>query len=257
MTQQTTPIEIPYPDAEPLTLRISVGACTVDVTPGDGPWVTGSYRDPSGKIPIAVDVDGGSAHIRQRPDVESIAGIFRGAPTLELTLGTQRPFALIVEGGANEVDLSLGGVPLTRLDIKHGAGQVELSFDSPNPADMERLGISTGAGSFEATGLGNANFAEMVAEGGAAKYELEFGGALRRDATVRASTGAASLELELPSTTSARVMAKSVLGATDVGDGFTTVDGRFLTRAAVEGSAPVLEIDASVAVGMLRLETTG
>ena len=257
MTEQVTPIEISHPDAEPLTLRIAVGACTVDIDPGGTTWVTGTYRDPSGKIPISVEVDRGSARIRQHHDVDSITGLFQGgAPKLELMLGAERPFALVVEGGANEVDLSLGGVPLTRLDIKHGAGQVDLSFDNPNPSEMDRLSLATGAGTLDADGLGHANFHELVAECGAAKYELDFSGMLRRSATVRATAGAASVQLAVPSTTPARIQAKSVLGTTDVGDGFTTVGGSFLTRAAVDGSSPTLDIEASVAVGVLRLKTT-
>lgn len=256
MPEQITPIEVPYPEEDgPLSVRVSVGACKLEIGGGGAGWVSGSYRDPGGKIPISVEHGGHSLRIRQRPDVESIIGIFEGAPTLELEFGSGRPFDLVVEGGANEFDLDLGGLPLTGLEIRHGAGQVDLSFDEPNPAEMGRLRITMGAGALDASGLGNANFAELVAEGGAAKYELGFEGELRRPAKARLSTGAAGVELRIPETTAARVRARTTLGSMEVGGGFVTHDGEYWTEAATATGTPVLEMDVTVAVGLFRLRT--
>ena len=253
---QTTPIEIGYPEEADLKLRISVGACKLTLTRGDTHWVAGTYQDPSGKIPISVDQQGGVAHIRQRPDVESLIGILDGSPTLELALGTDRAFRLELEGGANEFALSLGGVPLQDLEIKHGAGKVRLVFDQPNPVEMDRLRIAMGAGSFEGAGLANANFAQFVTEGGAASFELGFDGSLSRSATVRATTGAASVAISIPAAMPARVRPRTTLGTLDVRGEFTIRDGIYWTRAAEAGESPALDFDVSVAVGLLRLDST-
>lgn len=258
MPEQITPIDVAYPDgAERLSVRVSVGACKLDIGRSETGWVTGSYRDPGGKIPISVERNGGALRIRQRPDVESIVGIFEGAPSLRLGFGSDRPFDLVVEGGANEFELDLGGIPITGLEIRHGAGQVDLSFDQPNPAEMERLRIAMGAGALEASGLGNANFGELVAEGGAARYQLGFEGELRRPGKVRASTGAAGVELRVPATTAAKIRARTTLGSTEVGGGFVTRDGEYWTEAADAGASPVVEMDVTVAVGIFRLLTIG
>jgi hypothetical protein len=257
MPEQTTPIRIDHPEADRLSLRISIGACRLKLTGGADTWVSGTYSDPSGKIPIGVNVDGGSAHVRQLPAVESIFGIFEGAPSLELALGGDRPFDLVLEGGASEFDLALGGIPLTAVDIKHGAGQVKIAFADPNPTEMSKIRFTMGAGSLEATGLANANFGELTAEGGAARYELGFDGVLRRSATARVTTGASSVQLTIPASTAAHVRPKATLGSIDAGSGFTTRNGGYLTSPAVAGSSPALDIEATVAVGVLRLRSTG
>jgi hypothetical protein len=254
MPEATIPIEIAYPDAESLSLRVSVGACTLTIVPGGAHvWVEGTYHDPSGKIPLVVDEGTGSVRIRQAPDFESVVGLFQGAPRLDLRLGTARPFSLQVEGGANEVDLSLGGVPITDIDLRHGAGKVEIDFDAPNPVEMATLRLATGAGLLEAEQLANANFAQMVAEGGAAKFELGFGGRLRRDGHVRVSTGAAGVDIAVPSDVPAEISAKATLGSIGVDGGFSGHGGIYSNAAAEAGSAPMLRMDVSVAVGALRL----
>lgn len=256
MGEQTTSVDVAYPEAEELRLRITVGACRVTVTRGAEAWVEGTYHDPSGTIPIVVESDGGSVRIKQRPDVESIVGILKGAPRLELRLGTARPFALAVEGGANDADLELGGIPLSELEVRHGAGQVVVHFSEPNPVEMSKMRLTTGAGTLTATGLAHAGFGQLVAEGGAAKFELDFGGELRRPATATVSTGAASVEIRIPSGTAAKVSSKTVLGSVEVGSGFATHDGEYWTGAAEDGTSPALSVEATVAVGAFRLSTT-
>ena len=98
----------------------------------------------------------------------------------ELEFGKDRPFALTIETGASDFDLDLGGVPLSRLMVRQGAGKFELDFPQPNPEPMELLEISSGAAAIELEKLANANFSEMRLSGGAASYELDFGGVLSR-----------------------------------------------------------------------------
>ena len=53
--------------------------------------------------------------------------------------------------------------------------------------------------------------------------------------------------------TAARIRAESVLGMINTSDGFTTREGGYWTRAAVEGARPLIGIRASVALGTLTL----
>jgi hypothetical protein len=255
MTATSTPIHVPYPQAEDLILRLSIGACNLNLTGGATDWVEGTYRDPSGQIPLVVEGQDGGIHIRQSPDFESVLGIFQGAPTLRLAIGAAHPFALRVESGANEIELELGGVPLTEFDLRHGAGKVELDFEAPNPEPMRRMRLVTGAGFLEAEGLANAGFEDLVVEGGAAKLELDFGGRLVRNASAKVTTGAAGVDITIPADTSATVTAKAVLGGVVIGDGLLASDGGHATKGALEGIEPLLTIDASVAVGSLRITT--
>jgi hypothetical protein len=61
------------------------------------------------------------------------------------------------------------------------------------------------------------------------------------------------VEIEIPASTAARIIAEPTLGSVDVGDGFTKREGAFLTEGALSGNVPVLTIRAGVRLGSLQL----
>jgi hypothetical protein len=219
-----------------------------------GDWVTGTYRDPSGSIPIRVDTTGNRAKIAQ--SVNLSVPKLKGTPKLDLQLGTGRPFTLIFEGGANDVDGDLSGLPLTRLELKFGAGKARFRFTSPNPAEMDRLQLSAGAAEATIDGLGYAGARELSIEGGAAAFRLDFGGELARDMHAKINVGIAGLDITIPGSTAAKVNARSTLGGVDVGDGFLTRDGAYWTLVGANGQTPLLAIEATVALSGLKLRTS-
>lgn len=250
-------IEVPYPAAGPLRLALAVGACRLAVRPGNAqPWVAGSYADPSGALPHRLVAEGGAVRLTQAARVAGVLGLLEGVPAFDLRLGTGQPFDLSVETGASESSLELGGVPLTGLVLRHGAGKLACRFSAPNPAEMARLEVEAGAVALEMTGLCNANLAEMRLQGGAASCLLDLGGELRRDGRVRISTGVTAVTLRVPAGTAVKIFADSVLGGVDVGDGFTKKEGAFWTEAAVAGRRPVLLVEARVTLGALEIRTT-
>jgi hypothetical protein len=253
-----TPINVAYPAAEDLHLRIAVGACRFRARSGEGEaWVAGTHHDPTDRRPPRILEEGASVTISEaEPSFERIPAVFGGVPRYELEFGKQRPFSLTIETGASEFDLDLGGVPLRSVTVRQGAGKFELGFSEPNPHPMELLEVSSGAAGIELENLANANFSEMRLSGGAAGYELDFGGALSRDARVNVETGLSGVEISVPATTAARIVAETTLGSVEVGDGFTKREGAFLTKGALGGGTPVLEIRAGVRLGALQLRAT-
>jgi hypothetical protein len=253
-----TPIDVFYPPAaEDLHLRIALGACRFEARPGEGDgWVTGTYHDPTDRRSVRILEEGASVTITEtEPSFEHIPSVFGGVPRYELEFGKERPFALTIETGASDFDLDLGGVPLSRLMVRQGAGKLELGFSAPNPEPMELLEVSSGAAGIELVNLANANFSEMRLSGGAAGYELDFGGALLRDAKVSIETGLSGVEVTVPSSTAARIVAETTLGSVEVGNGFTKREGAFLTDGTLRGEGPILAIRAGVRLGSLRLRT--
>jgi hypothetical protein len=256
-----TPINIPYPEASDLHLRVSVGACRLKIQPSSSEaWVTGTHEDPSGTRPLRIVQEAGTVRITEEPSAIGVSGLLsagfsRWIPTYDLALGKARPYMLTIEAGASENSLDLGGLPISRLAIRHGAGKTDIDFSTPNPQPISLIDLGSGAGSTEIKNLANANFSELLIEGGAASYKLGFGGALRRDAHARITTGMALVEIEVPATTAARVSVETPLGHVEVGDGFTRSAGAYLTQPALENRTPVLIILASVALGTLRLRT--
>jgi hypothetical protein len=160
---------------------------------------------------------------------------------------------LIVEGGANEIRGDLGGLPLNRLEVRHGAGEIRLDFSSANPQEMGKLVVSAGAADISASNLANANAAEIAIDGGAAAFHLDFGGTISRDTPVKLTTGMAGVGVTVPSTTAAKVTPQTVLGGVDVDGGWERRDGAYWNKAAVAGSVPVISIDANISISGLKL----
>lgn len=251
-------IQIAFPDTGDLQLRITMGPGQIRLSPNpdaEADWVSGTYRDPTKSMPLKVDADGNKVRIAQSVNFPSLPRP-RGVPVLDLQLGTARPYSLLIEGGANEIDADLGGLPLTKLDCRFGAGQAKFRFVTPNPAEMERLQISAGAAEVRASDLAHANAAEIAVEGGAAAIHLDFGGTLARDCRARVNVGAASVDITVPGSTAAKISPHSVLAGVDIGDGFQTKEGAYWTPAAIAGESPVLTIDATVALAGLKIRAT-
>ena len=258
MSATTTEINVPFPEAEWLELRITVGACRLSIQasqPG-GAWVSGSYHDPTGNLPCKVTQDGGKVRIAQEPKWREMPNVTHGTPEFQLALGDARPYRLAIETGASESSCELGGLPLERLSIKQGAAKMNVDFSAPNRQPMDKLDIDAGASNLELRGLANANAAAFKLDGGAASYLLDFDGQLQRDLDARVTAGVASLEIRVPASTAARISVDTTLGSTDAGDGFLRRDGAYLTEAAVQGVTPQLTLKASMSLGMLRLRAT-
>jgi hypothetical protein len=258
MAMSATPIDLAFPDdagVDPLELRIALGPCRVRIGAGTGPlWATGRYEDPTGVLPLQVTQEGHRARISQSPTARSMPSSTR-PPSLELQLGTARPYELEIDGGANETIADLGGIPLTRLVFRHGAGRSDVDFSRPNPADMAALEISAGGVTMDLRNLANANFAEMTVSGGAAQYRVDFGGELRRDGEVKLNAGVASVDVRLPATAPARVRSESLLGALEVGDGFTTREGAYWNEGASAGRTPLLSVTVNSVLGAVTLRS--
>lgn len=261
-TGNATPITVPYPDARDLEIRISEGACLLDITPGDGEaWVTGTYTDPSGRRSLNIETSGGTVRIGEDLSGSHFWKWLRGGhrpetiPHLNLALGKARPFKLSIEIGASENHLDLGGLPISRLSFKHGAGKAVVDFSAPNPQVMTLLDVDAGAGSTELSHLANARFAELTVEGGMAEFILDFSGTLQQDAHVHITSGMASVAVTVPASTAARILPETSLGKVEGGEDFTMRDGALCTPAAADGRTPVLTIEAKVSLGTLTLRS--
>src|SRR5262245_10587663 len=257
MATNPTDISVPYPQTERPQLRVSIGPCRLRITAGAASaFVTGSYDDPTGLLPIQVTRGSEQVSLSQSTHLGSV-GRLTQAPSLELRLGDSTPFDLTVEGGANDSVLELGGLPVVNLTIRQGAGRSSVDFATPNPTEMTALEVASGGVAMEMRNLANANFAQMTVSGGAASYRLQFGGTLRRDGEVRLNTGVSALEVVLPAATPARVSSSSVMGGLDVGDGFVTREGAFWNESAAAGGSPALRIAITSMFGAVRLRPEG
>ena len=247
-------VELPFPTAPDLTLQIRVGPCRLRLTAGDGPgWISGTYSDPTQSLPMVVRTNEGTVTIAQRFEPVTLGEL--QIPSLDLTVSRERPFALDLQAGASENVLDLGGLPLTNLVMKTGAGRFEIDFSTPNPVTMTLMEIASGAGAFAGRRLANANFGELRLGSGAANCALDFSGELRRDAHARLDAGFAALELSVPRSTPARVATKAFASGMNA-FGLVRKGGAYHTPPALEGKHPLLEIGVSMAFGSLTVIAT-
>lgn len=255
MTDRTPArIDVPFPAAEPLTLRIAVGACRLRLAPGGEAWLAGTHDDGAGAIPHRLDLEGGTLRLSQRYELSRTLDLLSGgAPSFDLSLGTARPFALELDSGASDCSVDLGGLPLTRLQIRQAAGRLRVDFSRPCPDGLGEIRVDAGATSLELRNLADSGFAELRVQGGAARCDLHFGGTLRKDARAAVDVGVASVRIVVPGATAARIEARSLVGGLRIGDGFTKREGTFWTEGAVAGRTPGLGIRAETSVGMLEI----
>jgi hypothetical protein len=252
-TAMRTKIELPYPETPDPTLLLRVGPCRMRFMPSDGPmWIAGSYEDPTGALPIEVRA-GPVTTIAQHFDLAAWTGA--QLPLLDLAIARARPFALVINAGASETAFDLGGLPLTRLAIKTGAGRFDIDFSQANPVVMSFMDLATGAGALSAKHLANAGFSTLHLGGGIAACALDFSGELRSDANARIDSGLGSVDITVPPTTAAAVRAKA-FAATKRTTGFTERGDTYYTLPALEGKRPLLTIDVSMAFGSLSVTTS-
>jgi hypothetical protein len=256
-TTMTGPMTISYP-AIPgdLELRIQSGACRLRLTPADqDAWVTGSYVDPSRSIDVTNQTEGNRLTIRVGRSPADFFGLMSGVPELTLAVGKARPFALVIEAGASENHIDLGGLPLTSVQLNHGAGAAEVTFSAPNPVSMRELRFAVGAGKTDAYNLANANFQVLQVDGGAAGYVLDFAGAPLQNAMGRISTALASVELRIPVDRAVEVTSENLFGQPRADPGFVQQGKVWLSPAAVQGKPIELRIHSSTVMGQLQLRS--
>jgi len=189
--------------------------------------------------------------VRIRQDIDTVPFTLGDDDMLnrwELQLGNT-PMELEINAGAYEGNLELGGVPLSRLEIRGGASDTAISFNELNPQEMTVFEVRTGASNIELQNLANANFREMDFSGAAGSYRFDFNGNLQREANIDISSAAGNLTIIIPAERAAQVAVTGGLRDVDIRGRWDVVDGVY----SLPGSGPLLDISVEMSVGNLEL----
>jgi hypothetical protein len=256
-----TELDEPWSASPEHALRVTVGACRLRVLrAGEASgWVHVRYSDPTGTLPLSVQREYGSLRISQHARLSEVRRARAGVPELVVSLSDERAMALTIDSGASDVDVDLGGLALTKVTLKVGAGSVHVGCSAPTrqlAGGLARLEVDTGAASVSLHDLADAGPDQLVVIGGASSYDLSFGGTLRQDLHARVSTAGASVSLAVPATTPARVGVVSVLSGFSVDEGLQAWEDSYWTQPGVDGGRPMLSVDTSITLGSLSLTTT-
>lgn len=244
-------IALPLPSsAEQIRLRLSFGAGNLKIAPGaEEALVEGTAKYNVPDLKPEIEISNGNVHLKQGDyEIKSFTLLDDIKNEWDLRLGGA-PMDLSIQAGAYRAEYEFGGLALTGLTVEDGAADVELSFSSPNLAEMALLRYETGASDVTLTGLGNANFATLIFKGGAGDYTLDFSGELKRDAIVTVESGLSNLILVIPEGVHAVVTVESGLSNVSFAPGWSQ-NGNIYTQA---GSGPTLTFIIKSGAGNLSL----
>jgi hypothetical protein len=122
-----------------------------------------------------------------------------------LELGNSVPLDMDLDVGASSGTVSLGGLPISSLNMAMGAADMTVDFDAPNPEHLTRLQVLSGAARLELRELGNANLDELTFDGGLGTYTFDFRGEWQHSANVRIQAGSSQVDLRVPQDIGVRV----------------------------------------------------
>ena len=230
-------------------LSLSFGAGKLKLSPGAKNLVDGTALYNVKDLKPQVSKNGGQIEIRQ--------GNFAGLPPFEgmenewdLQLG-KSPMDLVIEAGAYNSEMELGGLSLKSLAIKDGASDVTLSFSVPNLVAMSEFSYTTGASDVTLNGLANANFKTFVFNSGAGNYNIDFSGALQRDATASIDSGLSDLTVLIPGKMNAIVTIDSALANVTVPKGWSQ-SAKIYTQP---GKGPTLTVIINMGAGDISIRS--
>lgn len=169
--------------------------------------------------------------------------------TWDLSLTTQLPLDISIEGGASENDFDFTGMQVTNLRIVQGASESTIRFDTPNPVEMDEFAFTTGASSAELYGLGNANFSKMAVSCGAGDYTLDFSGGLSRDSRVDIKAGVSNITIIVPAGMNAAINNEGTVSNINTRGTWLVTDDTYATMA----DGPTLTVNLDMAVGNVNL----
>lgn len=245
-----TPIRIPYPKSPVLQLKINAGPCSLALAPGFGnTWISGRYWDPRDLAPLTIRENRGTVLMTIGDTLRSLIQR-RFHPTLQLSFGRMRPFALSIVTGDQDNQIDFGFLPLTSLEIQTGAGQQVINFSGANPQQMRMLRIATEAGSVQIQNIANANSSQVSLRGDANHCQLDFSGGLQQNTDVFINMDITSVAVALPSNTAVKISSDAVCNGSQMAD-FVYRENTYWNKNAVNQQGPLLQIHHAAALGSI------
>ena len=245
----TEDIQVEYPDAEEINLKLSFGAGKLTLNPGASMLVDGTATYNFDELKPEIITDDGDVQVRVGdgnlnvfPNLNNIKNEW------DLELGDQ-PMNLSIDSGAYDGEFEFGGLSLTRLDISDGAADVEINFSKPNPVEMSTFTYNTGASDVKILGLANANFSLFDFSSGAGDYTLDFSGELQRDASIKIETGLSNFIIIVPDGVDAVVTVEGGLSNVNAGPGWERSGNDYVLK----GDGPTLTFVIEMGAGNLTL----
>lgn len=241
------------PGAGEVQVRLRIGAADLRISPSGptfAPVVRGVTEFNLAAFEPDVIVEGTRVTLTSKGSPARVPAGARAE--WDLFLGRTRPLDLEMNLGAFEGLVDLGGLRLTRLVLRSGAGDATIRFSEPNPDRLALLRIEAGASRIRVEDILNAGAERIELDGGAGEFTLEVSGQLREVTRMNVTIAAGSFIAIIPEGIPARVRVTGTLASTSAGEGFDQVLGDYRTTDYTEAS-PAVEIEITAAVGRVEL----
>lgn len=247
---QTLTVSEAEPTADAVAqVTLGVGAGNLNLAGGGDGLVSGTIDYNVAEWKPEIKRDGAALTIQQNLAKDKLnipsSGLIN---KWDLKLGSG-PLELTVDAGAYEGNVDLSGLRLRRLEFNDGASTNTVAFNEANPDEMTLLKYATGASTVTLTGLANANFTEMIFDGGAGTYTLDFSGTLQRDARVTVRAGVCTLTIVVPPGTQTEITKSGAVTSVKTEGTWNTSGDTY----KLSGSGPLLTIAVDMGVGTLKL----
>lgn len=256
---RTKELLVPLGDAESAEVLLRFGAASFHLKPGAAELLEGEVTYNVDQLEPETEYSTSAGQVRVEISPRRGTEI-RGLPTervrndWEVWLTRQIPLSLRIEAGAFSGDFDLSGLRLVNLEMRTGAARSTVSFEEPNPQELERIEIETGASEFDILGLGYANFEEMTFKSGLGRYTLDFTGPLNRSAEVRIETGISQVTIIVPESTGTKVILEEGVSDTDI-YGFRRLEEKEYANDAFQEAENTLVIKVRMGLGSLTLRS--
>ena len=205
---QTESQTVKLGDTKSAQVEIEMPAGELDVGAGARELLEAdfSYSNPSSKPQVEYNLSGGQGRLMIRQP-GSVHGPGSGHNKWDLHLSNKVPLELKVEQGAGRVNLTLGGLSLTRLDLDLGAGEANVDLTGDWKSDLTakidggvgkatiRLPLDVGVRATAHGGIGSINAHDLKKDGDA--YVNDAYGKSPVTVKVNVEGGAGEINLEL------------------------------------------------------------
>jgi hypothetical protein len=207
----TKQISYPHDDIELLVANVDLAAGHFNIATADIPEIVKAeveYDDRRVEIYSDYRKKRNTGYLEIGSDLLSKTHIDSENNRWEMTLSKKYKTDLSIDIGACKSQLDLGGIPLVYFRMDVGAADANIIFSEPNPEIAENISIDVGASSFEGEKFGNANFKDMVFDGGVGKFKLDFSGEYKTKSRAEISIGLGKAIIYIPSELPVRIEAE-------------------------------------------------
>lgn len=218
-------------DAASVDVEIQMGAGELDVSGGASDLLEASFTYNVAELDPEATYTGGRLEVKDagvEMSLQSLFDIDEFRNQWDLKFAEDVPMEMTIDLGAGRSNLALGSLALTSLDIRGGAGEVDL--DLGGSQSLRRFDFDLGAGG----------------------VTIDLTGDWQDNLDARIDGGLGELSLRLPADVGVRIDAETGIG--NISASGLTRDDNIYTNDAYDASDVALRIDINGGVGEINLD---